>query len=170
MSRQHPWRRDRPDAIRVDRSTRWGNPFTVEEHGSRAAAVAVYREALLAGKLPGIRSHAPVGVADVRAELAGQGAALGLRFYLVAGILAVVLAGAALLSGTVEASTADLANLRTQGLAARRAATVEPVAAVLLVAAAGFAAVPAAAAVAAAKAARRVCASGANRPFGYWRR
>jgi hypothetical protein len=72
MSRQHPWRRDHPDAIRVDRSTRWGNPFTVEEYGSRAAAVAAYREALLAGRLPGIGSHAPVRVADVRAGLAGH--------------------------------------------------------------------------------------------------
>lgn len=72
MSRQHPWRAQFPDAVRVDRSTRWGNPFTVEEYGSRAAAVAAYRAALLAGRLPGIGKHPPVTVADVRAELAGR--------------------------------------------------------------------------------------------------
>ncbi|MFG2039787.1 hypothetical protein [Dactylosporangium sp. NPDC048998] len=84
-------------------------------------------------------------VADARAELAGEGTALGLRFYLVAGVLAVVLAAAALLSGAAEASSADLAALRAQGLPARRAAAVEPLAAVLLVLAAGLVAVPAAA-------------------------
>ncbi|GAA2357912.1 hypothetical protein GCM10010170_051410 [Dactylosporangium salmoneum] len=85
-------------------------------------------------------------VADLRTRLAGEGSALGLRFYLVAGVLAVVLAAAALFSGTVEASSGDLKALRAQGLAARRAATVEPVAAVLLVVVAGLIAVPAAAA------------------------
>ncbi|MGI5239194.1 hypothetical protein [Dactylosporangium sp. CA-139066] len=108
-----------------------------------AAAPPSIAEALAAA---GLTVDARRTLADARAELAGEGAALGLRFYLVAGILAVVLAGAALLSGTVEASTADLSNLRTQGLAARRAASVEPVGAVLLVAAAGLAAVPSAAA------------------------
>lgn len=29
MSRQHPWRADNPDAVIVDRRTRWGNPFRV---------------------------------------------------------------------------------------------------------------------------------------------
>jgi hypothetical protein len=72
MTRQHPWRREHPDAVRVDRSTRWGNPFTVEEHGSRAAAVAAYREALLGGRLPGIGTRRPVTVADVRGRLAGR--------------------------------------------------------------------------------------------------
>lgn len=29
MSRQKPWRAEHPDAIRVDRRTRWGNPIRV---------------------------------------------------------------------------------------------------------------------------------------------
>ena len=65
MSRQHPWRARHPDAIRVDRSTRWGNPFTVKEYGTRAAAVAAYREALFSGELP-------VTVEDIRGALAGH--------------------------------------------------------------------------------------------------
>lgn len=27
MTRQRPWRADNPDAVRVDRTTKWGNPF-----------------------------------------------------------------------------------------------------------------------------------------------
>lgn len=33
MSRQHPWRADHPDAVIVDRSTRWGNPYAVARRG-----------------------------------------------------------------------------------------------------------------------------------------
>lgn len=35
MSRQHPWRSDNPDAVRVDRTTKWGNPFRLgdKQHG-----------------------------------------------------------------------------------------------------------------------------------------
>lgn len=29
MSRQRPWRAEHPDAVIVDRRTRWGNPFAV---------------------------------------------------------------------------------------------------------------------------------------------
>jgi hypothetical protein len=71
LTRRRPWRGEHPDAIRVDRATRWGNPFPVAERGSRTAAVAAYRHALLAGELPGIGRHQPVTVATVRAELAG---------------------------------------------------------------------------------------------------
>ncbi|WP_432841295.1 hypothetical protein [Dactylosporangium sp. CA-092794] len=94
----------------------------------------------------GLTIEARHTLADARSALAGEGSALGLRFFLIAGVLAVALAAAALLSGTVEASTTDLSALRAQGLAARRAATVEPLAAVLLVAFAGLVAAPAAAA------------------------
>ncbi|GAA4257654.1 hypothetical protein GCM10022255_075320 [Dactylosporangium darangshiense] len=114
-----------------------------------ADAPPAIAEALAAG---GLTIDARHTVADARAALAGEGAALGLRFYLVAGVLAVALAAAALLSGTVEAATPDLAALRAQGLAARRAATVEPLAAVLLVLAAGLVAEPVAAAARAAAA------------------
>ncbi|MFB9442842.1 hypothetical protein Dvina_15330 [Dactylosporangium vinaceum] len=91
----------------------------------------------------GVTIDARRTVADARAALAGEGSALGLRFYLVAGVLAVVLAAAALLSGTVEGASNDLRTLRGQGLAARRARLVEPLAAVLLVLFAGVVAVPA---------------------------
>jgi hypothetical protein len=30
MSRQTPWRAEHPDAVIVDRSSRWGNPFRVD--------------------------------------------------------------------------------------------------------------------------------------------
>ncbi len=33
MTRQRPWRADNPDAVRVDRATKWGNPFAVEVLG-----------------------------------------------------------------------------------------------------------------------------------------
>ncbi|WP_433384779.1 DUF4326 domain-containing protein [Actinoplanes sp. CA-142083] len=65
MSRQHPWRADHPDAIRVDRSTRWGNPFGIKEYGSRAAAVDEYRKAFEAGKLA-------VTADEIREHLAGH--------------------------------------------------------------------------------------------------
>lgn len=29
MSRQHPWRAQHPDAVRVDRATQWGNPWRI---------------------------------------------------------------------------------------------------------------------------------------------
>lgn len=72
MSRQRPWRADHPTAVRVDRSTRWGNPFTVAACGSAAAAVAAYREGLAAGTLPGMAGCLPVTVAAIRAGLAGR--------------------------------------------------------------------------------------------------
>lgn len=31
MSRQHPWRVENPDAVIVDRRTKWGNPYRVGE-------------------------------------------------------------------------------------------------------------------------------------------
>lgn len=31
MSRQHPWRAEHPDAVIVDRRTKWGNPYRVGE-------------------------------------------------------------------------------------------------------------------------------------------
>jgi hypothetical protein len=84
-------------------------------------------------------------VAAARTALAGEGTALGLRFYLLAGLLAVALGASALVVGTVGASSADLYALRRQGLPARLAGTVEPLVALLLVLVAGVAGVLAAA-------------------------
>lgn len=72
MTRNKPWRADNPDAVRADRSTRWGNPFTVRDCGSAEAAVEKYRLRLREGTLPAVGRHAPVTVADIRAELAGR--------------------------------------------------------------------------------------------------
>ena len=72
MTRQAGWRAEHPDAVRVDRSTRWGNPFPVDEHGGRAGAVEAYRQALGDGTLPGVGTHPPVTEAAIRTELAGR--------------------------------------------------------------------------------------------------
>lgn len=64
MTRRQPWKHRFPDAVKVDRTTKWGNPFDVKELG-RARAIGMYRAALLAGELP-------VSVDDVRRELVGK--------------------------------------------------------------------------------------------------
>lgn len=58
MTRRRPWRADNPDAVRVDRNTKWGNPYRVGgtavihgpggerqvlRHMSAAIAVHLYR-------------------------------------------------------------------------------------------------------------------------------
>lgn len=47
LSRAKGWRMP-PDAIKVDRSTRWGNPFVVGKHGTREHCVHLF-EYLLGG-------------------------------------------------------------------------------------------------------------------------
>lgn len=39
MSRQHPWRAENPDAVIVDRTTRYGNPFRVFGSSGRGGSV-----------------------------------------------------------------------------------------------------------------------------------
>lgn len=80
MSRQRPWRAEHPDAVIIDRTTKYGNPFTIKrerceegpkdwcwvvrraprrytvqhfdtEDESRAYAVTVFRQMLVAGQL-----------------------------------------------------------------------------------------------------------------------
>lgn len=48
LSRRRGWRMP-PDTVKVDRSTRWGNPFRVGVDGDAARCVALYRD-LMAGK------------------------------------------------------------------------------------------------------------------------
>jgi len=35
-----------PNAVRVDRATHWGNPFTIGKHGSREEVIELYRKHL----------------------------------------------------------------------------------------------------------------------------
>lgn len=49
LRRSRGWRMPR-NAVKVDRSTRWGNPFIVGEHGTRERCVQLYRY-LLSGRL-----------------------------------------------------------------------------------------------------------------------
>jgi hypothetical protein len=86
MSRKNPWRADNPDAVRVDRLTRWGNPFRiggeqlveryypsfgrthVTAHDRREAAAWF---SLVLGRDWGLPSL-PFAMPDVRRELAGR--------------------------------------------------------------------------------------------------
>jgi hypothetical protein len=42
LSRAKGWRMP-PDTVKVDRATKWGNPFIVGVHGTRAECVELYR-------------------------------------------------------------------------------------------------------------------------------
>ena len=45
LQRTKGWRKP-PDAVVVARPSRWGNPFTAEDAGSRAAALVAFRTRL----------------------------------------------------------------------------------------------------------------------------
>lgn len=61
LSRKKGWRMP-PNTVKVDRSTRWGNPFVVGEHGSRAYCVDLYR--LLMSGWVCVSCGLPVGVQE----------------------------------------------------------------------------------------------------------
>lgn len=63
LRRRNGWRKP-PGVVVVARPSRWGNPFPIDAHHSRADVVARFERALLAGELT-------VTVDDVR-ELAGK--------------------------------------------------------------------------------------------------
>lgn len=65
MRRDRPWRPDNPTAVRVDRSTQWGNKFRVGDIGVPDAATAVR---LFEDR---IASH-PMNRDKIRSELAGK--------------------------------------------------------------------------------------------------
>ena len=48
LSRRKGWKMP-PNTVKVDRTTKWGNPFVVGEHGTAAECVDLYR--MLAGGL-----------------------------------------------------------------------------------------------------------------------
>ena len=60
-----------PDTLNVDRTTRWGNPFTVAEYGSVAAAVACY-EAWLRGEVDAPDGRPRPDPQQVREALGGR--------------------------------------------------------------------------------------------------
>ncbi|MDG6108590.1 hypothetical protein Daura_14430 [Dactylosporangium aurantiacum] len=84
-------------------------------------------------------------VADARAAIAAGGTALGLRFYLFAGVLSATLGAAGLAVAAIGTTTADLRALRVQGLRRATGTLVEPLVVAALVTAAGLAGVVAAA-------------------------
>ena len=72
LSRQKGWRMP-PGARKVDRSTRWGNPFVVGAPGipDVSTAVARFREAMEQGGFANDSLRAQFARDHVRAELAG---------------------------------------------------------------------------------------------------
>ncbi len=67
LRREKGWQKP-PDAVVVARPTKWGNPFTTADAGSRAASVVAFRTRLLGP--PEVR-HYPSDE-EIRAELAGR--------------------------------------------------------------------------------------------------
>lgn len=69
ISRAKGWRMP-PNAVKVDRSTRWGNPFRIGDFGvpDAKAAVQRYRE-WLEGRVTG---PTPPGIVDIRTHLGGK--------------------------------------------------------------------------------------------------
>ena len=49
LSRKKGWRMP-PNTVKVDRTTKWGNPFIVGQHGTRADCVDLFRW-LMAGRV-----------------------------------------------------------------------------------------------------------------------
>jgi hypothetical protein len=59
------------NTLKVDRTTRWGNPFTQQDYGSVAAAVAEHAK-WMRGKALAPEGIKPPSKADIRRELAGH--------------------------------------------------------------------------------------------------
>ena len=60
-----------PNTVKVDRTTRWGNPFTAAELGSVAAAVAEHAR-WMRGEVAAPGGEPPPSAEAVRAALAGR--------------------------------------------------------------------------------------------------
>lgn len=70
LKRSRGWKMP-PNAVKVDRTTRWGNPFTIAEFGSVAEAVSRHGR-WMRGEIPAPRGEEPPSPADIRASLAGR--------------------------------------------------------------------------------------------------
>lgn len=78
LRRTKGWRMP-ANTVKVDRTTRWGNPFRPEDCGSRANAVACHRAWILgdapllrAGRCPAPVDLAPPTLDEIRRELRGR--------------------------------------------------------------------------------------------------
>ena len=70
LKRNKGWRMPE-GTVKVDRSTRWGNPFTVDACGSADAAVACHAR-WLRGEIEAPDRRAAPALDEIRRELAGR--------------------------------------------------------------------------------------------------
>jgi len=70
LRRSRGWKMP-PGALKVDRTTKWGNPFTVAEFGSAAVAVAEHGR-WMRGEIAAPDGALPPGAEAIRAALAGH--------------------------------------------------------------------------------------------------
>ena len=70
LQRTKGWRMP-ANTVKVDRTTRWGNPFTLEACGTREAAVARYGE-WLNGAVVAPANETPLTPAEIRLALRGK--------------------------------------------------------------------------------------------------
>jgi hypothetical protein len=70
LSRGKGWRMP-PNTVKVDRTTRWGNPYTPADSGSLAAAVARHGR-WLRGEIAAPDGRAPPSAEEIRRELGGR--------------------------------------------------------------------------------------------------
>jgi hypothetical protein len=62
-----------PNTVKVDRSTKWGNPWTVPgDFSTNRGAVARFRSAVMDGPPPHPESYIGRIIADARTELRGK--------------------------------------------------------------------------------------------------
>jgi hypothetical protein len=70
LKRSRGWKMP-ANAVKVDRTTRWGNPFTIAEYGSVAAAVAQHGR-WMRGEVPAPDGAEPPTPEAIRAALRGR--------------------------------------------------------------------------------------------------
>jgi hypothetical protein len=70
LKRSRGWKMP-TNAVKVDRTTRWGNPFTIAECGSAAVAVAQHGR-WMRGEIPAPGGVAPPSPEAIRAALGGR--------------------------------------------------------------------------------------------------
>jgi hypothetical protein len=70
LSRRKGWRMP-ANTVKVDRTTRWGNPWTPADAGSVAEAVSRHGR-WMRGELAAPDGRTPPEAADIRRELAGR--------------------------------------------------------------------------------------------------